>query len=31
MRFLVLPILVLLSPPAVAADYLGKVLAVSEV
>jgi hypothetical protein len=31
MRFLVLPILVLLSSPAVAADYLGKVLAVSDV
>jgi endonuclease YncB( thermonuclease family) len=30
MRFLVLPILVLLSSPAVAADYLGKVLAVSD-
>jgi endonuclease YncB( thermonuclease family) len=30
MRFLVLPMLVLLAAPAVAADYLGEVLAVSD-
>ncbi len=30
MRFLVLPMLALLAAPAVAADYLGKVLAVSD-
>ena len=30
MRFLVLPVLVLLAAPAVAADYRGKVLAVSD-
>ena len=30
MRFLILPILALLAAPAVAADYLGEVLAVSD-
>ena len=30
MRFLVLPMLALLAAPAVAADYLGEVLAVSD-
>ena len=30
MRFLVLPMVALLTAPAVAADYLGEVLAVSD-